>query len=101
MTERVRMWIDGVWTDAEDGAEFDATSPSTGEVVGTVAEGTRGDAGRAIEAANRAAPAWAARSAFDRAAAMERVAAVIDERRDDLARTLDARSGQAAAGRGS
>ena len=52
MTERVRMWIDGVWTDAEDGAEFDATSPSTGEVVGTVAEGTRGDAGRAIEAAN-------------------------------------------------
>ena len=45
MTERVRMWIDGVWTDAEDGAEFDATSPSTGEVVGTVAEGTRGDAG--------------------------------------------------------
>ena len=61
MTERVRMWIDGVWTDAEDGAEFDATSPSTGEVVGTVAEGTRGDAGRAIEAANRAAPEWAAR----------------------------------------
>ena len=53
-----------------------------------MAEGTRGDAGRAIEAANRAAPAWAARSAFDRAAAMERVAEVIDERRDDLARTL-------------
>jgi succinate-semialdehyde dehydrogenase/glutarate-semialdehyde dehydrogenase len=88
MTERVRMWIDGVWTDAEDGAEFDATSPSTGEVVGTVAEGTRGDAGRAIEAANRAAPEWAARSAFDRAAAMERVAVVVDERREDLARTL-------------
>ena len=56
MTERVRMLIDGVWTDAEDGAEFEATSPSTGEVVGTVAEGTRGDAQRAIEAANRAAP---------------------------------------------
>ena len=88
MTERVRMWIDGVWTDAEDGAEFDATSPSTGEVVGTVAQGTGGDAGRAVEAANRAAPAWAARSAFDRAAAMERVAEVIDERRDDLAHTL-------------
>jgi succinate-semialdehyde dehydrogenase/glutarate-semialdehyde dehydrogenase len=88
MTERVRMWIDGAWTDAEDGAEFDATSPSTGEVVGTVAEGTRGDAGRAIEAANGAAPAWAARSAFDRAAAMQRVAGVVDERREDLARTL-------------
>ena len=45
MTEHVRMSIDGAWTDAEDGAAFEAISPSTGEVVGTVAEGTRGDAG--------------------------------------------------------
>ncbi len=88
MTERVRMLIDGAWVDAEGGAVFDAVSPSTGEVVGTVAEGTRADAGRAIDAANRAWPAWAALSAFERAAAMERVAAVIDERRDDLARAL-------------
>ena len=88
MTEHVRMFVDGDWVDAEDGAVFDAIGPSTGEVVGTVAEGTRGDAQRAIDAANRAWPAWAALSVFDRATAMERVAEVIDERRDDLARTL-------------
>jgi succinate-semialdehyde dehydrogenase/glutarate-semialdehyde dehydrogenase len=88
MSEHVRLFIDGAWVDAEEGAVFDAVSPSTGEVVGAVAEGTRADAGRAIEAANRAWPAWAALSAFERAAAMERVAEVIDERRDDLARTL-------------
>ncbi len=88
MTEHVRMFVDGDWVDAEDGAVFDATGPSTGAVVGAVAEGTRGDAQRAIDAANRAWPAWAALSVFDRAAAMERVAEVIDGRRDDLARTL-------------
>ncbi len=88
MTEHVRMFVDGDWVDAEDGAVFDAIGPSTGAVVGSVAEGTRGDAQRAIDAANRAWPAWAALSVFDRAAAMERVAEVIDGRRDDLARTL-------------
>ena len=88
MTEHVRMFVGGDWVDAEDGAVFDAIGPSTGAVVGSVAEGTRGDAQRAIDAANRAWPAWAALSVFDRATAMERVAEVIDGRRDDLARTL-------------
>ena len=83
-----RMLIDGEWGASESGAVFEATNPATGEVIGTLPEGTRGDAARAIEAAGRAWPGWAARSAFDRAAAMRRVAEEIDRRRDDLARTL-------------
>src|SRR6185295_11377982 len=67
MTEHVRMFVDGDWVDAENGAVFDAFGPSTGAVVGSVAEGARGDAQRAIDAANRAWPAWAARSVFERA----------------------------------
>jgi acyl-CoA reductase-like NAD-dependent aldehyde dehydrogenase len=63
-------------------------SPATGESLGTLPEGTREDAQRAIAAANAARRDWAARSAFDRAAALERVAELIEERRDDLARTL-------------
>jgi acyl-CoA reductase-like NAD-dependent aldehyde dehydrogenase len=88
MSEHVQLWINGRWTDAEGGATFEATSPSTGEVIGTVAEGTRADARYAIDAARTAWPAWAALSPFDRATAMERVATVIDERREELARTL-------------
>jgi succinate-semialdehyde dehydrogenase/glutarate-semialdehyde dehydrogenase len=88
MSEHVRMWIGGAWVDAEGDATFEAVSPSTGEVIGTVPEGTRADARRAIEAANRAAPAWAALSAFDRAGAMARVVEAIDARREDLAHTL-------------
>jgi acyl-CoA reductase-like NAD-dependent aldehyde dehydrogenase len=67
---------------------MEATSPATGESLGTVPEGTRADAERAIAAANAAWRGWAARSAFERAAAMERVADLIVERRDDLAHAL-------------
>jgi len=88
MSEHMRMWIGGAWVDAEGGATVEATSPSTGEVIGTVPEGTRADAQRAVDAANRAAPAWAALSAFDRAAAMRRVAEAVDARKEDLAHTL-------------
>ena len=82
------MVIGGTWAESESGQRFEATSPATGEILGTIPEGTREDALRAIAAANAARRDWAARSAFERAAAMERVADLIEERRDDLARTL-------------
>jgi len=53
-----------------------------------VPEGTRADAQRAIAAAKAASRDWAARSAFERAAAIERVADLIVERRDELALML-------------
>jgi acyl-CoA reductase-like NAD-dependent aldehyde dehydrogenase len=84
----LKMFIDGKWADSEGGKTFEATSPATGEVIGAVPEGTREDAQRAISAANDAWQDWAARSAFDRASAMQRVARAIEERRDDLARML-------------
>jgi succinate-semialdehyde dehydrogenase/glutarate-semialdehyde dehydrogenase len=82
------MLIGGAWAESESGARFEATSPATGESLGTVPEGTREDARRAIAAANAARRDWARRSAFERAAALERVADLVEERRDDLARVL-------------
>jgi acyl-CoA reductase-like NAD-dependent aldehyde dehydrogenase len=88
MADEHRMLIGGDWVASESGATFDATSPSTGEVIGSIPEGTRIDAQRAIAAANDAWPRWSGLSAFDRAAVMRRTAAAIDERREDLAWTL-------------
>ena len=56
MADEYRMLIGGDWVASESGATFDATSPSTGEVIGSVPEGTRIDAQRAISAANEASP---------------------------------------------
>ena len=80
------MVIGGEWTDSD--ARLEATSPASGESLGSVPEGTREDAQRAIAAANGAWRDWSRRSAFERAAAMERVADLIVERRDELALTL-------------
>jgi len=82
------MFIDGEWCDAAGGATTEATSPATGESLGTVAEGDRDDARRAIEAASAAFPAWAARTGFERAALLHRAADACERRADELARVL-------------
>jgi acyl-CoA reductase-like NAD-dependent aldehyde dehydrogenase len=82
------MFVDGGWVDARSAATTVATSPATGEQLGTVPDGDRVDARAAIDAARRAAGGWARLSAFERAALMHRVADVIEDRRDALARTL-------------
>jgi acyl-CoA reductase-like NAD-dependent aldehyde dehydrogenase len=83
-----RMFVDGDWCDAASGATAEATSPATGESLGPVAEGDRDDARRAIAAANAAFPAWAARTGFERAALLHRVADVCERRSEELARVL-------------
>ena len=100
MVRDLSMYIAGEWTAGESGARMEATSPSTGEQIGTVPEGTREDVRRAISAANDAWPGWAALSAFDRAAAMGRIAAVVEKRREDLARTLTLDQGKPLVRRG-
>ena len=82
------MHIGGAWVESDSGSRMEASSPATGETIGTVPEGTREDAQRAIAAANAAWRDWAARSPFERAEALERVAELVGERREDLARTL-------------
>ncbi len=83
-----RMLVDGEWCDAASGGTLEATSPATGETIGTVPQGDRGDAERAIAAANRAFEGWSRLTAFERAAKMHAVGDAIERRRDVLARTL-------------
>jgi len=86
-----RLLIGGEWVEATSGEVAEADSPATGESLGSVAQGDREDARRAIGAAREAFPGWAAASAFERAHALRRIADVCESRRDELARvcTLD------------
>jgi acyl-CoA reductase-like NAD-dependent aldehyde dehydrogenase len=82
------LFIDGSWGPALGGATFEASNPATGRTIGILAEGGRPDAGRAVEAAARAAGTWARTSPFERAVALERIATMLEARRDALARAL-------------
>jgi len=84
----MQMFVAGEWVGAASGDTFVAESPATGEQIGAVPEGGREDAQRAIDAANAAADGWVRTTAFERAAAMHRIADEIERRRDKLAHTL-------------
>ena len=88
MADAARMFVDGAWAEAGSGATFTAESPATGETIAEVPEGDREDAQRAVAAANRAADGWAKAGAFERAAAMHRVADEVERRRAKLEHTL-------------
>ncbi len=75
--------IDGVWVDAA--STWSVTNPATEEPVATVAWGGRQDCERAIDAAERAFPAWSARTAYDRGALLKAAADRIRERVEELA----------------
>jgi aldehyde dehydrogenase (NAD+) len=49
-----KMYIQGQWVDAADGGLYPVVNPATEQVIGHVADGTRGDVQRAIQAARRA-----------------------------------------------
>src|SRR5918998_220404 len=87
-TALTRLFIGGAWEEAGSGQTAEATSPATGESLGPVAQGDRDDARRAIAAAREAFPSWAARTGFERAALLHRVADVCERRAGDLARVL-------------
>ncbi len=74
-----------------DGSTFEATSPATGERLGSIADGGRSDASAAVAAAVAAFRGWASETAFARGRALHRVADACAARREELARaaTLD------------
>ncbi|MDI6772322.1 MAG: aldehyde dehydrogenase family protein, partial [bacterium] len=69
-----RMLVDGTWVEAEDGQTFPVTNPATGETVGQAPKATARDVERAVEAAARAFPAWAATPAPRRGRALRKAA---------------------------
>jgi succinate-semialdehyde dehydrogenase/glutarate-semialdehyde dehydrogenase len=83
-----QMFVGGSWQPSAGGETFQAVSPATGEPIGTVPQGDRGDARRAIAAARAAADGWQRLTAFERAAKMHAVGDLIESRREQLARTL-------------
>jgi succinate-semialdehyde dehydrogenase/glutarate-semialdehyde dehydrogenase len=79
------LYIDGDWRPASDGATVDVQNPATGEVLRTVASASVADGLDALEAADKAFPAWAATPARERAEILRRAFDLLTERADDVA----------------
>src|SRR3984893_4018836 len=90
--ERLKNFIDGAWEDEPD--RMTAINPANGEQIAWLPQSDRACAGRAIAAARRAQGAWAATPVWKRAELCVAIAGKMDERRDQIARTLSIEQGK-------
>jgi betaine-aldehyde dehydrogenase len=82
---KLQNFIDGEFVDAADGATEEVTNPATGEAIADMQLSGEEDVDRAVKAAKRAFPGWAATTPGERAAAMIKLADVLEEHAEELA----------------
>src|SRR5699024_9697338 len=78
------MYINGKWTESTNVVKV--TNPANGELVGTVPTVDKSEVREAIDAADKAFTTWSALSAEYRASYMYKVAELMRENTDELAR---------------
>ncbi|MFV0360842.1 NAD-dependent succinate-semialdehyde dehydrogenase [Tropicimonas sp.] len=89
-----RAYVAGEWCDADDGATFAVTNPARGDVIAEVADLSRRETARAIDAAFAAQKDWASWTGKERAAVLRRWFELMVENADDLATILTAEQGK-------
>ena len=92
---RAANLISGEWTSASSAGEaIGVTDPATGVLLGTVPNGGQAETRRAVEAAHASYPAWRAMTAADRATLLRRLAQLITDNQEDLAKLLTLEQGK-------
>ena len=87
-------FVGGTWVAATGDRARPIVSPVTGETLAEAPDASSADVDAAVAAANAAQPAWAARSAWERAEVCHAIADLIDARREDFARELTLEQGK-------
>lgn len=86
------MFINGDWIQSSE--QFPVFNPANGEEIGSVANGSREDAARAIAAASAALPAWSATTAYERSAILYRAHQIMMQRQSQLAELMTREQGK-------
>ena len=87
-------FIDGAWVAADGGGTLPVTNPATGEKLGQIPNMAVAETRRAIAAASKALPLWAARTAKDRSIIMRRWFDLMLANLDDLGVLMTAEQGK-------
>lgn len=91
--QRIRMHIGGAW---RDGEQFqDVRDPYRGDVVAHAPVSSQRDCSDALEAAQRGKETMAAMPGHERAAMLHRIANVVAQRTEAIARTMTIETGKA------
>jgi lactaldehyde dehydrogenase/glycolaldehyde dehydrogenase len=85
-----QQFINGALVDAKSREWIEVENPYSGEIIAKAPKSGPEDGNEALEAAKKAQPAWAAKSAPERAAYLRKFAELIRGRRVELAKILAA-----------
>jgi succinate-semialdehyde dehydrogenase / glutarate-semialdehyde dehydrogenase len=91
---REQCFIDGRWVPADNGGTLPVHNPATAETLGSIPNMGAAETRRAIAAAARALPPWAARTAQDRSIALRRWFDLMLQHQEDLAILMTAEQGK-------
>ncbi len=91
---RQANFIDGKWVEADSGRSIIVKNPATGEAIGEVPAMGTAETRRAIEAANRAWPAWRKMLAKERRVILRKLSDLMLENADDLGVIMTAEQGK-------
>src|SRR5258705_2338460 len=91
---REACYVDGAWITSSSGATTNVDNPATSEILGTVPKLGAAETRAAIDAANKAFPAWSKQTGKERAAILRRWFDLMMENQDDLARLMTLEQGK-------
>src|ERR1051325_3525583 len=91
---RQACYIDGAWVTARSNATINVDNPATGEIVGTVPKLGAAETREAIQAADRALPAWRKKTVKERAAVLRTWFDLMMQPQDDLAKLMTVEQGK-------
>lgn len=89
-----KMYIDGQWVQGTGAETIRVANPATEEAIATVPKGTREDAKKALDSAERAQRVWAELPPLKRASYMMKIAQLIRENKEKLAEVLTSEQGK-------
>ena len=85
LQERYQLFIGGQWKDASDHEIFKTICPADGSTLAECAQATKEDVDEAVKAAWEAFKTWKHTTVAERAAILNKIAAIIDENKEHLA----------------
>ena len=95
MVLKYQLFINGEWADSASGETYQRVNPAnSNEVVGEFQKGNSEDAARAIDAAEDAFEMWSETPAPKRAAFLYKIAELLIEQKEKLARTMTVEMGK-------
>ncbi len=92
---RSQAYVNGAWVDADNGQVIEVTNPADGTGLGTVPKLGAAEVRRAVEAAEKAYPAWRATVAKERARILRKWFELMLENQRDLAVLMTLEQGKA------